>query len=742
MAEWKIPLFKIYSDQDDIDAVSKIIERGLYWAEGPEIAEFEKKIAEFVGTKYALTFNSGTSALHTILLAYGIEGKEVIVPSFTFIATVNSVVLSKALPIFAETETETLGLDSEDVKKKITEKTKAIIALHYGGIPSRDIEKLRKIANENNLLLIEDAAEAMGASINGKKVGTFGDASMFSFCQNKILPTGEGGAIVTNSKDIYEKAKLIRSHGRVEELEDYFSNIGDNDYINVGYNYRMPTVLAALGLSQLKKIQKLIDARRDKARYLNQHLSQIEGIKVHDEITGHFSVYQLYVIQLEDEKTRDSLQQFLKDKSIMSKVYFNPVHLKTIYKQKYNSKKEYLPQTETLSKKILNLPIYPHMSKDEMDYIIESVQEFFKNRKTYEFQTKEINMNFQNLNASSENPFKNKIILVTGGCGSIGSEIVRQLLKHNPKSIRIFDNRETESFYMEHEFLKYGNVKFLLGDIRDKERLILAVKGADIIFHAAALKHIPLCEFNPFEAVKTNVIGTNNVIEAALSQNVEKVINISTDKVTNAINTLGSTKLLAERLIASAQYWKGDKRTIFSSVRFGNVVGSNGSVTALFKKQISKGGPITITDPKMTRFIMSTKQAVKLVLDTVNEMRGGETFILKMPVFVLHDLVEIILEHLAPRYGYVEENIKKEVIGIRPGEKMYEELMTEEESNKIIETKDKFIILPQTKITNWTETDIYEGRIKTIQKRYSSRDITPLTKEELRKLMQKEELLD
>ena len=742
MTEWKIPLFKIYSDQDDIDAVSKIIERGLYWADGPEIAEFEKKIAEFVGTKYALTFNSGTSALHTILLSCEMDNKEVIVPSFTFISTVNAVVLANGTPVFAETESETFGLDAEDVKRKITKKTKAIIALHYGGIPSKNIEKLRKIANENNLLLIEDAAEAMGASINGKKVGTFGDAAMFSFCQNKILPIGEGGAIVTNSKDIYEKAKLIRSHGRVEELEDYFSNIGDNDYIDVGYNYRMPTVLAALGLSQFKKIQKIIDARRDKARYLNQRLSQIEGVKVHDEIIGHFSVYQLYAIQLENERARDSLQQFLKNKSIMSKVYFNPVHLKTIYKKKYNSKKGDLPQTEALSKKILNLPIYLHMSKDEMDYIIESIEEFFKNEKTYEFQTKKIDMNFQNLNVSPENPFKDKIILVTGGCGSIGSEIVKQLLKYNPKSIRILDNRETESFYMEHEFLKYSNVRFLLGDVRDKERLILAVKGADIIFHAAALKHVPSCEFNPFEAVKTNVMGTNNVIEAALSQNVEKVVNISTDKVTNAINTLGSTKLLAERLIASAQYWKGDKRTIFSSVRFGNVVGSNGSVTALFKNQISKGGPITITDPKMTRFIMSIRQAVKLVLDTVNEMKGGETFVLKMPVFVLQDLVEITLEHLAPEYGYSPENIKKEIIGIRPGEKMYEELMTEEESNKAIETEDKFIILPQIKITNWKETSIYDDKIKTIQKRYSSRDITPLTKEELRELMQKEELLN
>ena len=222
-----------------------------------------------------------------------------------------------------------------------------------------------------------------------------------------------------------------------------------------------------------------------------------------------------------------------------------------------------------------------------------------------------------------QNIFKNKTIIVTGGVGSIGSEIVRQLLKYSPKQIRIFDNRETELFHMQHE-LKDIRLRFLLGDIRDKERLIMAMENVDIVFHAAALKHVPSCEYNPFEAVKTNVYGTQNIIDAALAANVKKVVNISTDKVTNTINTMGATKLLAERLISSAQYFKGNKRTIFSSVRFGNVIGSRGSVIDLFKKQIENGSSITITDPNMTRFIMSLRQAVQLVLETANEMQGGE----------------------------------------------------------------------------------------------------------------------
>ena len=185
--EWKISLFNIYHEDDDIKAVSDIIKRGMYWATGSEIEEFEKKIAKYVGTKYAVALNSGTSALHILLLAHGIKDKEVIVPSFTFIATANSVILAGGIPVFAEVEDETFALDTEDVKKRITEKTKAIMPMHYGGFPARDIEKLRKLADENNLLLIEDAAQSLGANINGKKAGTFGDSAIFSFCQNKII---------------------------------------------------------------------------------------------------------------------------------------------------------------------------------------------------------------------------------------------------------------------------------------------------------------------------------------------------------------------------------------------------------------------------------------------------------------------------------------------------------------------------------------------------------------------------
>ena len=200
-----------------------------------------------------------------------------------------------------------------------------------------------------------------------------------------------------------------------------------------------------------------------------------------------------------------------------------------------------------------------------------------------------------------ESFYKDKDILVTGGCGSIGSEIVKQLLKYNPRLIRVFDNNESSQFHLHQELEEHENVRYLIGDIRDKGRLKLALRGVDIVFHAAALKHVPLCEYNPYEAVASNVIGTQNLIEAAREQGVHTFIGISTDKVVNPINTMGATKLLAEKLIINGALGdyetKYHYRTKFSCVRFGNVLNSNGSVIPIFKRQIAKGGPVTLTHP-------------------------------------------------------------------------------------------------------------------------------------------------
>lgn len=289
--------------------------------------------------------------------------------------------------------------------------------------------------------------------------------------------------------------------------------------------------------------------------------------------------------------------------------------------------------------------------------------------------------------------YKNKTILVTGGAGSIGSALVKELLSYNPKVIRVLDINETGLFNLKQR-LRSGKIRLLIGDIRDKDRLVRALEDIDIVFHAAALKHVPLCEVNPFEAVQTNVLGTKNLIEAAIGEEVKKFITISTDKAVNPINVLGASKLLAERLTISANLYRGKRPTTFSCVRFGNVLNSQGSVLPLFKEQVKKGGPVTVTDETMTRFVMNIDNAIELILKSAYASKGQEIFILKMPALRINDLAKAVIEEFSQAYGYNSKDIKIKLIGKRDGEKMHEELMNEDEVEIAYETKDMFILPP------------------------------------------------
>lgn len=319
--------------------------------------------------------------------------------------------------------------------------------------------------------------------------------------------------------------------------------------------------------------------------------------------------------------------------------------------------------------------------------------------------------------------YKDKTVLVTGGTGSIGSEIVKKLIEYDVQSVRVLDNNETALFELEQE-LSSDKIRTFIGDIRDVERLKRAFENVDIVFHAGALKHVPLCEYNPFDAVKTNILGTQNVLNAALDRNVKKVIVISTDKAVNPINVMGATKLLAERLTISANYYSGDKNTIFSCVRFGNVLDSRGSVVPIFKKQIEKGGPVTITDPDMTRFVMSIPEAVELILKSGKIAKGKEIFILKMPALNIMDLAELLIEILAPKSGYSSDEIEIEVIGKRLGEKMFEELMTDVELESVVDEGELFILNSRNSI------------LKDKKFNYNSHLACKLSKDEIRKILE------
>lgn len=293
--------------------------------------------------------------------------------------------------------------------------------------------------------------------------------------------------------------------------------------------------------------------------------------------------------------------------------------------------------------------------------------------------------------------WSNLKVLVTGGTGSFGHKFCEIILnKYRPKKLIVFSRDELKQHEMSQRFpeSKYPAIRYFIGDVRDRERLYRAFHNIDIVVHAAALKQVPACEYNPFEAVLTNVMGAKNVIDAAIDQKVKKVLAISTDKAVSPVNLYGATKLCAEKLFVQSNSYSGSDGTRFSCTRYGNVVGSRGSVIPLFMAQ-RNSGKVTVTDPEMTRFWLTVDQGVEFVISCIEKMHGGEIFVPKIPSMTVMNLAQAI----AP-------NCKIETIGIRPGEKMHEVMVSEDESRETLETKDMYIIKPAHSwwhVDNWSD---------------------------------------
>jgi|ETN02SMinimDraft_2_1059926.scaffolds.fasta_scaffold23446_2 FlaA1/EpsC-like NDP-sugar epimerase len=341
----------------------------------------------------------------------------------------------------------------------------------------------------------------------------------------------------------------------------------------------------------------------------------------------------------------------------------------------------------------------------------------------------------------TETDYKGKRILITGGTGSVGMALAKKLVEKGAIDIRILDNNENGLFNAMQELKSGGPVKFFVGDVKDKERIRRAMNGVDIVFHLAALKHVWICEYNPFEAVKSNIQGIQNVIDVAMEENVEKFIFTSSDKAVNPSNVMGTTKLMGEKLTTAADYSRGHTKTIFLSVRFGNILGSSGSVIPIFQEQIKNKKPVTVTDPKMTRFVISMDQATNLIFKAADIAKGGEVFILKMDSINIKDLAETMVQDITSGNGTKPEEIEITINEGGPGEKYHEDLMTEQENTRVMETDDMFIIIPEIKGLGETDTYEYANAQKSDKKCYNSGDVTLLSKEEISKLLKEEKLI-
>lgn len=361
---YKYPVYQPQLSGNEKKYVNECLDSTWISSKGKFISEFENAFAEKTGVKYAASVSNGTVALHLALLTLGIkEGDEVIVPTFTYIASVNAITYTGAKAVFADSDAATWQIDPEDIKKRITPKTKAIMPVHLYGHPC-DMESIMRIAKENNLFVIEDCAEAFGSKVNGKHVGTFGDISTYSFFGNKTITTGEGGMVVTNDKTLYDRAVHLKGQGLAKHRE-YWHDV-------VGYNYRMTNICAAIGLAQLENADSIIEKKRQIADWYKKYLDN-SHVEIHAETENVFHSYWMVTVLLKNSDERDVLRDKLKSHEIETRPTFYPVHTMPMYSKNFHR----FPVAEDIGWRGINLPSYPELNEEDVKFICEKINEFY-----------------------------------------------------------------------------------------------------------------------------------------------------------------------------------------------------------------------------------------------------------------------------------------------------------------------------------------------------------------------------
>ena len=373
--KWKISLSELNFDQREQKAVDQVIKR-KWLTMGETVERLETDFAAFTGAKHAVALSSGTAALHLALIAAGIgPGDEVIVPSLSFVASSNAILYAGAKPVFVDiTALDDFNLSSQDVERKITARTKAIMVVHYGGYLA-DMRRIKEIARNHRLFVIEDSAHAIGAAMNSRMAGTLGDLGCFSFFSNKNMATGEGGMIVTDSDRLAKKLKLLRSHGMTSVTLDRFKGHSYSyDVVDLGYNYRMTEISAALGILQLKKLPGANRKRKMLTDLYLTHLKGTDGLSIPFQDYPRSSSHHLFPILLDKKISRKKFMELLRTEGIQSSIHYPPIHRFSYYRKHFRRKQESLPLTEHVGAHQLTLPLYPLLKKTEVAFVCERIE--------------------------------------------------------------------------------------------------------------------------------------------------------------------------------------------------------------------------------------------------------------------------------------------------------------------------------------------------------------------------------
>jgi pyridoxal phosphate-dependent aminotransferase EpsN len=670
---------------------------------GPHVDAFERDVADLVGVSHAVALSSGTAALHLAVKLLGIgPGDEVLCSTLTFSAAANAIVYEGATPVFIDADHASWTMDPVLLEEELSGSgrlPRAVIVTDLFG-QAADYAAILRICGRYGVPVIEDAAEALGAVCHGRMAGSFGRCGILSFNGNKIITTSGGGMLVSDEAEAIARAKFLASQAR-DPAPHYEHSV-------IGYNYRLSNVLAAIGRAQLDALPARVAARRRNFECYASLLGDLPGVEFMPEAPYGRATRWLTCLTIDPERfgaDRDSVRLALDAEDIEARPLWKPMHLQPVFR---HCRVRGGRVSEVLFERGLCLPSGSNLTAADLERVAAIVEAQHPSRRPVDRPATPLRSDPSRIapagprhrqvagtatdmqqiehglfrrgplrldHALIERFLTGKRVMVTGAGGSIGAELARRVLRHAPDVLLLVDRSEAALFAAEMELRPAAAatlVKACLADVGDETRIrqICRDDRPQIVLHTAANKHVPLMEENAAEAIKNNVLATESLGMVAAGNGVESFILISTDKAVRPSSVMGASKRVAELLVQDL-----DRRfpaTRYVAVRFGNVIGSTGSVLPIFREQIARGGPVTVTHPEATRYFMTLGEASELVLEAGAIGRGGEILVLDMgePVRIL-DLAEqmIGLAGLRPYH-----DIPIVFIGLRAGEKLHEDL--------------------------------------------------------------------